>query len=85
MAAGGETGGQNNHRLLTFWPVTSSGLSWVPDKLYQRDIALLFDRRREAAGLGLPSIDLDPVLDFFLRSYNLGRVGVRLFGFDISE
>lgn len=56
VAAGGETGGQNNHRLLTFWPVISSGLSWVPDKLFQRDNPPLFDRRCDAAILYLPDL-----------------------------
>lgn len=55
VAAGGETGGQNNHRLLTFWPVTSSGLSWVPDKLFERDNPLLFHRGCGAAILGPPA------------------------------
>lgn len=58
VAAGGETGGQNNHRLLTFWPVTSFGLSWVPDKLYQRDTLFLFGSRCKFAIFGLFTIGL---------------------------
>lgn len=56
VAAGGETGGQNNNRLLTFWPVISSGLSWVPDKLYQRDNPSRFDHCCGAAALCLAAL-----------------------------
>ena len=70
VAAGGETGGQNNHRLLTFWPVTSFGLSWVPDKLYQRDTLLLFGSRCKLAIFGPPWVYLDACGDSLVRSCN---------------